>query len=170
MLVSVLVSVFYFQVPSWMPYSHMGAQLLGFAPLQPFGVCPCQAYVQPGDGHWSTPGMHRVAASSTTLSRGSLLLLSQLFSNHPIYMVGHIVLGAQQRVIQSLCLPYMMGRGLLWQVWCHQITWSTCTSSAEWFVAHSHIYPGFTGKVSSLTCFPLEPRCEEYAFLDQAVA
>ena len=33
-----------------------------------------------------------------------------------------------------------------------------------------HIYPGFTGKVSSLTHFPLEPGCEDYAFLDQAVA
>ena len=30
----------------------------------------------------------------------------------------------------------------------------TCTWSAEWFVANSHIYPGFTGKVSSLTHFP----------------
>ena len=26
--------------------------------------------MHPGDGHWSTPGMHRVAAPSTTLSRG----------------------------------------------------------------------------------------------------
>ena len=26
--------------------------------------------------------------------------------------------------------------------------------SAEQFLAHSHIYPGFTGKVSSLTHFP----------------
>ena len=48
-LVSVLVSAFYFYVPSWMPYSPMGAQPLGFAPLQPFGVYPWQAYVQPGD-------------------------------------------------------------------------------------------------------------------------
>ena len=37
-------------------------------------------------------------------------------------------------------------------------------------MACSHIYPGFTGKVSSLTHFPLEPGCEDYAFLDQAVA
>ena len=43
------------------------------------------------------------------------------------------------------------------------------TWSAEWFVTCSHIYPGFTGKVSSLTHFPLEPECEDYAFLDQAV-
>ena len=37
-LVSILVSAFYFQVPSWMPYLPMGAQPLGFAPLQPFAV------------------------------------------------------------------------------------------------------------------------------------
>ena len=35
---------------------------------------------------------------------------------------------------------------------------------------HSHIYPGFTGKVSSLDHFALEPECEDYSFLDQAVA
>ena len=29
---------------------------------------------------------------------------------------------------------------------------------------------GFTGKVSSLTHFPLEPGLEDYAFFDQAVA
>ena len=46
----------------------------------------------------------------------------------------------------------------------------TCTWSAKQFVAHSHIYPGFTGKVSSLAHFPLEPGCEDYSFLDQAVA
>ena len=44
-------------------------------------------------------------------------------------------------------------------------TWST-----EQFVASSHIYPGFTDKVSPLTHFPLEPGCEDYAFLDQAIA
>ena len=52
----------------------------------------------------------------------------------------------------------------------YQVDKFTCTWSAERFVAHSHIYPGFTGKVSSLTHFPLEPGCEDYAFLDQAVA
>ena len=46
----------------------------------------------------------------------------------------------------------------------------TCTWSAEQCVSCSYIYPGFTGKVSSLTHFPLEPGCEDYAFLDQAVA
>ena len=52
----------------------------------------------------------------------------------------------------------------------YQIDEFTCTWYEEWFVACSHIYPGFTGNVSSLTHFPLEPRCEDYAFLDQAVA
>ena len=81
-----------------MPYSPMGAQLLGFAPLQPFGIYPWQAYVEPGDGHWSTPGIHRVAALSATLGRVSLLLLIQLFPNHPIYLVGHTALRALLRV------------------------------------------------------------------------
>ena len=40
----------------------------------------------------------------------------------------------------------------------YQVDEFTRTWSAEQFVAHSHIYPGFTGKVSSLTHFPLEPR------------
>ena len=52
----------------------------------------------------------------------------------------------------------------------YQVDEFTCTRSAEPFVAHSHIYPGFTGKVSSLTNFPLEPGSEDYAFLNQAVA
>ena len=52
----------------------------------------------------------------------------------------------------------------------YQVDEFTHTWSAEQFVAHSHIYPGFTGNVSSLTHFPLEPGCEDYAFLDQAVA
>ena len=52
----------------------------------------------------------------------------------------------------------------------YQVDDFTRTWSAEWFVAHSYIYPWFTGKVSSLTHFPLEPGCEDYAFLDHAVA
>ena len=52
----------------------------------------------------------------------------------------------------------------------YQVDEFTHTWSAEWFVAQLHIYPWFTGKVSSLTHFPLEPGFEDYAFLDQAVA
>ena len=55
-----------------MLYSPMGAQPLGFAPWQPFGVYTWQAYVQPGDGHRSTPSMHRVAAPTATLGRVEL--------------------------------------------------------------------------------------------------
>ena len=40
----------------------------------------------------------------------------------------------------------------------------------QWFVAHSHFYLRFTGKVSSLTHFPPELWYEDYSFLDQAVA
>ena len=52
----------------------------------------------------------------------------------------------------------------------YQVEEFTGTWSPEQFVACSHIYPGFTGKVSSLTHFPLESGCEDNAFLDQAVA
>ena len=52
----------------------------------------------------------------------------------------------------------------------YQVDYFTDTQLAEQFVAHSHIYPGFMGKVSALTTFPLEPGCEDYFFLDQAVA
>ena len=52
----------------------------------------------------------------------------------------------------------------------YQVDEFTHTWSAQWFVAHSNIYPGFTGKVSPLTHFPLEPGCEDYVFLDQNVA
>ena len=52
----------------------------------------------------------------------------------------------------------------------HQVDEFTHTWSAEWFIAHFHIYPQFTGKVWSLSHFPMEPGCEDYSFLDQAVA
>ena len=83
----------------------------------------------PGDGHWPTPSMHRVAAPSTTLSRGSLLLLCLLFSHYPIYMVGHTALGAWQSH-QSLHLPYMVEMGLLFQVWFHLMT--QLTLNPQW--------------------------------------
>ena len=43
-----------------------GPQWLGFALLQPYGAYPWQAC----NGHWPTPGMLRVVAASTALSRG----------------------------------------------------------------------------------------------------
>ena len=72
------------------------SQLLGFVPLQPFRAYPWQAHVQPGDGHWPTPGMHQVAAPSTALSRGDFCYSNQLSSTHSNYMVGHTALGAWQ--------------------------------------------------------------------------
>ena len=52
----------------------------------------------------------------------------------------------------------------------YQVDEFTHTWSAEWFVVHSHIYPGFIGKVSSLMHFPLELGCEDYSFPDQTMA
>ena len=76
-----------------MLYSPMGAQPLGFATLQPFGVYPWQAYVQPGDRHWSTSGMHRVAAPFATFGSGEPSATHSAVPNHPICLVGHTALG-----------------------------------------------------------------------------
>ena len=200
---SVLVYAFCFQVPWWMPFSPMGAQPLGFAPLQPFGAYLWQAYVQPGDVNWLTPGMHRVAVPSTALSRGSLMPLNQLSPSYPKYKLGQAALAAC-RVSPNLSAFLAWWGGVFFSGYVpsndtvdsestvhnhtvdsesvvditpgdsgvvigYQVDEFTHTWSAEWFVAHSHIYPGFTGKVS-LTYFPLEPGCKDYSFLDQAVA
>ena len=52
----------------------------------------------------------------------------------------------------------------------YQVDGFTYIWSAEQFVANLHIYPKFVGKVSSHKHFPPEPGCEDYSFLDQAVA
>ena len=163
----------------------MGAQPLGFAPWQPFGVYPWQAYVQPGDGHWSTPGMHRVAAPTATVGR---VEPSATHSAVPQPIGGVYSLGGS---IESHLFPPPSlhgGEGSSFPglvpsddvvdpnsvmaikpgdsgvVIGYQLDEFTRTWSAVRFVARSHIYPGFTGKVSSLTHFPLEPGCEDYAF------
>ena len=106
-LVYVLMSAFYFQVPCWMPYSSWGAQPLGFAPLQPFGVYLWHPYVQPG----LVIGPHQAC---TEWLLPPLLLIGGAYYSitcHP--------------AVQSLCLPCIVGRGLLFQVWFHPVTWST---------------------------------------------
>ena len=169
----------------------MGAQPLGFAPWQPFGVYPWQAYVQPGDGHQSTPGMHRVAAPTATLGRvepsatqfccapanwwgiqpwGSienhLIPLPSLHDGEGSSFPG--LVPSDDAVNPDSVMGIKPGDSGV--VIGYQVDEFTCAWSAEQFAACSHIYPGFTGKVSSLTHFPLEPGCEDYAFLDQAVA
>ena len=51
----------------------------------------------------------------------------------------------------------------------YQVGEFTHTWSVECFIDESHIYPGFTGKVSSLIHFRLEPGCDNYSFLDQEI-
>ena len=80
-----------------MSYSPLGAQLVGFHHFNPLEFTHGR-HVQPGDGHWPTPGMHRVAAPSTTMSMGEPYATQYAVSSHPIYMVGHTALGAWQRV------------------------------------------------------------------------
>ena len=176
-LVSVIVYAFCFQVPCWMPYSPMGTQPLEFAPLQPCRAYPWQAYVQPGDGHWLTQGTHLVAAPSTPLNRGepsatesAVLQPFQLYdgaysfgglaesppipppslhggegSSAPGLVPSDDMVNSESAVgIKSGDSGVVIG---------YQVDELTGTWSAEWFVAHSHIYPGFVGKESSLTYF-----------------
>ena len=96
MLVSVIVFEYCFCIPMWMPCSPVEAQASGFAPPQPYRAYPFQAYVPHGDGLWPMPGVHQVAASSTALSRGNLMLLRQLSTSQPNSMLGHTALGYQQ--------------------------------------------------------------------------
>ena len=150
--------------------------------------------MQPGDGHQSMPGMHRVAAPSATLGR---VEPSATHSAVPqpshLYGRAYSLRGSVEShliPLPSLCdgeessFPGLVPSddtvdsesvmsikpGDSGVVIGYQVDEFTHTWSAEWFVANSHINPGFTGKVSSLTHFPLEPGCDNYAFLDQAVA
>ena len=152
-----------------MPYSPMGAQALGFAPLQPSGVYAWQVYVQPGDGHRSTPGMHRVAAPSMPSATHSAV--PQPFGG--AYRLGgsvdsHLIPLPSLHDREGSSFPGLVPSddavdsesvmgvkpGDSGVVIGYQVDEFTHTWPAEQFVAHSHIYPGFTSKVSSLTHFP----------------
>ena len=138
------------------------------------------------------PGMHRVATPSITLSRGEPSathsavpqpshLYGEAYSlggcaeSHPIPPPSlHDGEGSSfpGLVPSDDTVNSVMGvePGDSGGVIGYQVDKFTHTLSAEQFVACSHIYPGVTGKLSSLTNSPLEPGCEDYAFLDQAVA
>ena len=144
--------------------------------------------MQPDDGHWSmsTPGMHQVAAPSATLGRvetsathstvpqpiGGVYGLGDSIDSHPIPLPllcdgeGSSFPGLvpSDDVVNSASVMGVKP-GDSGAVIGYHVDEFTHTWSAQWFMAHSHIYPGFTGKVSSLTHFPLEPGCEDNAFL-----
>ena len=52
----------------------------------------------------------------------------------------------------------------------YQVDDFTHTWLLEHFGAWSHIYPALIGKVSTLSYIQLELGCEDYSFVDQAVA
>ena len=135
--------------------------------------------------------MHRVAAPSATLGRGEPFAthsaVSQPFGeaySHGGSKESHLIPLPSLHDVEGSSFPGLVPSddvvnsdsvmgikpGYSSVVIVYQVDEFTHTWSAEWFVAHSHIYPRFTGKVSSLTLFPLEPEYEDYALLDQAVA
>ena len=69
-LVFVVVFVFCFQVPMWLPCSPVGLNYLGLQHSNTFGL-PWEQYVPPGDGLWLKTGVLQVTASPTALSRGA---------------------------------------------------------------------------------------------------
>ena len=136
------------------------------------------------------PGLHQVAAPPATLGRvepsathsavpqpiSGVYSLGGSIESHPIPLPSlHDGEGSFPGLVPSddaVNSDSVMGikAGDSGVVIAYQVDEFTRTWSAEQFVARFHIYPGFTGKVSSLTHFPLEPGCEDYAFLGQAVA
>ena len=179
-----MMFAFCFQVPIWLPSSTIGAKSQGFVTLQPFRVYPWQAYVHPGDGLWPMPGVQLVVTPPTALSWRELHVTHSAVSSNSIYMVRDTTLGAWQKVYQSFCLPYMAERALLFQVVFHPITCSTASLwwtlnlvmgyqfdefthmwLAEHFITQSQIFQGFTGKLPTLTQFPLKQVCEDYSLL-----
>ena len=94
-----------------------GSSTIGFAPLKCFIVYLWQPYVPPGAGLWLTSGVDWVAALSTALSRGSLILLSSPPAIQSVWW--GIQIWGLGRVTISLCLPYMMERGCLFQTVFH---------------------------------------------------
>ena len=192
MFISVLVYDFCFQVPCLMPYSPMVLNCWGLHHCNPLELTNTRhmynlvMVISPHEEctEWLPP---------PALNGGNLLLLSQLSSSHSNYMVGHTALGDLQS--HPIPPPSLHGRegssfpGLVPSddmvdsesvvgikpgdsgvVIGYQVDEFAHTSSVEQFVVHSHIYHGFMGKVSSLTHFPPKPECEDYSFLDQAIA
>ena len=127
--------------------------------------------MQPGGCHWSTPGMHRVAAPSSTLSRwkpsttqsvvtkpshlySGAYSLGGLAESHPIPLPSlHDKEGSSfpglvplDDMINSESLMGIKPGDPSVLIG-HQVDEFTHTWSAEQFVSCSHIYPGFTGKV-----------------------
>ena len=168
----------------------MGAQQLGFAPLQPLQAYPWQAYVHPSDGHLPMPGMHGVTGPSTALCRGSIMLLN---CAPAIPLIWWIYSFGGSAVSHLMPLPSLHGRdgssfpglsaadvnsesvvgiqpGDSGMMTGNQVDELTHTWFSEQFVAHSHVYFGFIGKASSLNHSPLEPSYEDNSFLDQEVA
>ena len=80
--------------------------------------------MQPGDGHWSMPGMHRVAAPSATLGRGEP---SATHSDVP--QPSHLYSGAYslRGSVESHLIPPPSlhdWEGSFFQVCFYEMTWS----------------------------------------------
>ena len=129
--------------------------------------------------------------SDSNLIAVHTMLHKQLFASYSNSIVGHTVSWAQ-KTVTDIHLPYMVSRGLPFEVWFHPLTqlspnvlwhliwWFKCGDwlsgwciyfiwSAEHFVSQPQIYPTFKCNVSSLTLFPNEKGCLDYTLIDHTV-
>ena len=162
-----LVSVFCFQVPIWLPNSPMGFNHWGMHHYNPFEYTLAR--------HVSPKWLHLIG--------GRFMIPIQLSSGHSISMLEHTTLSTWQShlILQpslhggeessfSDCFPpndmvFLICAGHeTWWFWFDHVDEFTCPWLAEYFIAESHIYPGFAGKVSALTHLPLDPGCQDYSF------
>ena len=129
---------------------------------------------------------------SQCLGTGNTMLLIELLPSHPISMVGHTAFWglAESHLIPPPSLYSREGSSHLGSappsdmvnsksvvgfkpgksgvVLGYNVDWFSHQVIRD-FIAQSQIYPGLTGKVSTLTHFPPAPGCKDYYFLDQAV-
>ena len=189
----VLVSAFDFQVLHWMPYSPLGAQPLGLHHCNPLefihGRHMCNLVMVIGPHQVCTEWLLlplpwvggafccSISCSPTIpsiwwgysyggLAESHLIPLPSLHAGEGSSVPG-LVPSDDTDDSESVMDINPGDSGV---VIGYQVDEFTHTWSAEQFVVHSHIHPGFIGNMSSLTHFPLEPGCEDYSFLDQAVA
>ena len=177
MLVSIMVYAFYFQVPMWMPFSPMEGWTIGICTIS----APQSILMADICASW----LRSEAPTKNALSGCSFHCFKWGYGW--AYSLGGLA------VTQSLCLPSMVLRDLLFQIWFYPMTHSTPNQWWVWnlmilvwwlvsgwwvysnlvsraFIAWSHIYSDSIGKVAWLIPFQLKPGCEDYSFLEQICA
>ena len=76
----------------------------------------------PVAGLWSMPGVHQVATSAITLSRGSFMLLIHLSPSYSIYMVDHTAMEIGSESLNTSAFP----------TWWEGSSFPSCVPPMKW--------------------------------------